>query len=185
MTKQELAAIESRANAATREPWIVDGTYVPTASLSAVSVYGMGMEVAECQMDADGAFIAAARVDVPALIAEVRRLRVERDALQVRNSEFWDAPAVSRVEWDALRAERDALNAEVQQSRLEFQVMQKHAQQDAAEIQRLRAERDALRKVYEAAEDFIGAQGTAYEADQYLMLCGVLKSYNAALEAQP
>jgi glucosamine 6-phosphate synthetase-like amidotransferase/phosphosugar isomerase protein len=112
-------------------------------------------------------------------------LRVERDALQVRNSEFWDAPAVSRVEWDALRAERDALNAEVQQSRLEFQVMQKHAQQDAAEIQRLRAERDALRKVYEAAEDFIGAQGTAYEADQYLMLCGVLKSYNAALEAQP
>jgi hypothetical protein len=77
MTKQELAAIESRANAATREPWIVDGTYVPTASLSAVSVYGMGMEVAECQMDADGAFIAAARVDVPALIAEVRRLRAE------------------------------------------------------------------------------------------------------------
>jgi hypothetical protein len=108
------------------------------------------MEVAECQMDADGAFIAAARVDVPALVAEVRRLRDERDALQVRNSEFWDAPAVSRVEWDALRAERDA-----------------------------------LRKVYEAAEDFIGAQGTAYEADQYLMLCGVLKSYNAALEAQP
>jgi hypothetical protein len=77
MTKQELAAIESRANAATREPWIVDGTYVPTASLSAVSVYGMGMEVAECQMDADGAFIAAARVDVPTLIAEVRRLRAE------------------------------------------------------------------------------------------------------------
>jgi hypothetical protein len=141
-------------------------------------VYGMGMEVAECQMDADGAFIAAARVDVPTLIAEVRRLRDERDvmtarleaateleaevsganrrltrerdALQVRNSEFWDAPAVSRVEWDALRAERDA-----------------------------------LRKVYEAAEDFIGAQGTAYEADQYLMLCGVLKSYNAALAVQP
>jgi hypothetical protein len=28
-------------------------------------------------MDADGAFIAAARVDVPALIAEVRRLRAE------------------------------------------------------------------------------------------------------------
>jgi hypothetical protein len=37
----------------------------------------MGMEVAECQMDADGVFIAAARVDVPALVAEVRRLRAE------------------------------------------------------------------------------------------------------------
>ena len=82
MTDEELAAIESRANAATREPWIVGDAYVPTASLSAVSVYGMGMEVAECQMDTDGAFIAAARVDVPALIAEVRSLRAERDALR-------------------------------------------------------------------------------------------------------
>jgi hypothetical protein len=77
MTEEDLTAIEKRANAATREPWSVGGTYVPTASLSAVSVYGMGMEVAECQMDTDGAFIAAARVDVPALIAEVRRLRAE------------------------------------------------------------------------------------------------------------
>ena len=76
MTEEELTAIEKRANAATREPWIVGDAYVPTASLSAVSVYGMGMEVAECQMDTDGAFIAAARVDVPALVAEVRRLRV-------------------------------------------------------------------------------------------------------------
>jgi hypothetical protein len=46
-------------------------------------------------------------------------------------------------------------------------------------IATLTRERDALRKVYEAAEDFIGAQGTAYEADQYLMLCGVVRDYNA------
>ena len=46
------------------------------------------------------------------------------------------------------------------------------------EYDTLRAERDALLKVYEAAEDFIGAQGTAYENDQYLMLCGVLGAYN-------
>jgi len=39
----------------------------------------------------------------------------------------------------SLRAERDALKAEVQQSRLEFQIMKKHAQQDAAEILSLRA----------------------------------------------
>ena len=82
MTEEELTAIEKRANAATREPWIVGDAYVPTASLSAVSVYGMGMEVAECQMDTDGAFIAAARADVPALIAEVRRLRVLTDGLK-------------------------------------------------------------------------------------------------------
>ena len=60
------------------------------------------------------------------------------------------------------------------------------------EMTALRAERDALLKVYEAAEeeceallkvyesaeDFIGAQGTAYESDQYLMLCGVVGAYN-------
>lgn len=42
-------------------------------------------------------------------------------------------------------------------------------------------ERDALLAlltVYEAAEDFIGAQGTAYEDDQYRMLCGVVGAYN-------
>lgn len=77
MTEEELTAIEARATAATREPWVVGDAYVPTVSLSVgqVSVYGMGMEVAECQIDADAAFIAAARVDVPALVAEVRRLR--------------------------------------------------------------------------------------------------------------
>jgi hypothetical protein len=74
MTNDELTTIEARATAATREPWVVGDAYLPV-SLSAVSVYGMGMEVAECQMPADGAFIAHARVDVPALIAEVRRLR--------------------------------------------------------------------------------------------------------------
>ena len=105
MTKQELAAIESRANAATREPWIVDGTYVPTASLSAVSVYGMGMEVAECQMDADGAFIAAARVDVPALIAEVRRLRDERDALRKELAKFPTLDGALLIPCNALEAQ--------------------------------------------------------------------------------
>jgi Ni,Fe-hydrogenase III component G len=48
--------------------------------------------------------------------------------------------------YEIMLAERDALKAEVQQSRLEFQIMGKHAQQDAAEIASLRAERDALRK---------------------------------------
>ena len=49
------------------------------------------------------------------------------------------------------------------------------------EMTELRAERDALLKVYESAEDFIGAQGTQYESDQYLMLCGVVGAYNQQL----
>ena len=47
------------------------------------------------------------------------------------------------------------------------------------EVFQLRAERDALRTVYEATMDFVGAQGTPYEADQYLMLNGVLGAYHA------
>jgi hypothetical protein len=48
----------------------------------------MGMEVAECQMDADGVFIAAARVDVPALIAEVRRLREQLAAIDTLHKQW-------------------------------------------------------------------------------------------------
>lgn len=60
----------------------------------------------------------------------------------------------------------------------------------AAEIVRLRAtvatlttQRAAARAdavtLAESIEDFVGAQGTAYEPDQYLMLAGVLRDYNA------
>ena len=100
MTNEELTAIEERANAATREPWIVGDMYVPSACLSAVSVYGMGMEVAECQMVRDGEFIAAARVDVPALVAEVRTLRAERDALRKDAARYrWLKPQLE-MDWD-------------------------------------------------------------------------------------
>jgi len=116
MTDEELTAIEARANAATREPWSVGDAYVPTASLSAVSVYGMGMEIAECQMPEDGTFIAAARVDVPALVAEVRRLRAERDAQHATYTALHDALIVAEGQRDQAKmraekaeAERDAL----------------------------------------------------------------------------
>ena len=36
----------------------------------------------------------------------------------------------------------------------------------------------------DSVEDFIGAQGTAYEADQYLMLQGVLREYHARTGAR-
>ena len=127
MTEKELTAIEARATAATREPWSVSDTFVPSALLSAVSVYGMGMEVAECQMGADGAFIAAARVDVPALVAEVRKLRAE---------------------CDALRKERDILAARLEAAiELEAEV--------SGANRRLVRERDVLRAVCEAAKQWL------------------------------
>jgi hypothetical protein len=51
----------------------------------------------------------------------------------------------------------------------------------------LTRERDDARRdgasLADSIEDFIGAQGTAYEPDQYLMLCGVVRDYNDRLDA--
>ena len=58
----------------------------------------------------------------------------------------------------------------------------------AAEIIRLRAQLAAANAdgamLADSVEDFIGAQGTAYETDQYLMLQGVLREYHARTGAR-
>lgn len=128
MTEEELTAIEARATAATREPWVVGDAYLPTVSLSVgqVSVYGMGMEVAECQIDADAAFIAAARVDVPALVAEVRRLRAAL-AVEGEGGMGYLAQYVSEIKvGDRIRASDVEVLARVQQCIL---AADKHHQQ--------------------------------------------------------
>jgi hypothetical protein len=89
-------------------------------------------------------------------------------------------------EYDTLRAERDALQKdnEVLREEVHMQLMELGMKGIGDHMsQYLRADDEcnkcgALLKVYEAAEDFIGAQGTAYEDDQYLMLCGVVGAYN-------
>lgn len=93
MNEQELAAIEARANAATPGPWNWDvyqndnfdgknplELWAPHAlSMSATQDASISIGVTTQQEvdDADVEFIAHARQDVPALIAEVRRLRME------------------------------------------------------------------------------------------------------------
>ena len=69
------------------------------------------------------------------VIAEGQRdqARAERDALRKE----WSGLLIEQTRLMALRdeaiAERDALRTEVQQSRLEFQIMQAHAKQDAVQ----------------------------------------------------
>lgn len=75
MTDEQLAEIEARANAATPGPWVQsqrdtwmvyrDGGGTPEVDV------GGGYDTKE-----NANFIAHARSDVPALVAEVRRLRV-------------------------------------------------------------------------------------------------------------
>ena len=93
MTPMELAEIEARANAATPGPWEVGvlrrecdhpTTNQFTEERSVFPPLGESGPVAlaaEGEHE-NGAFIAHARTDVPALIAEVKRLRAENDVLR-------------------------------------------------------------------------------------------------------
>jgi hypothetical protein len=83
----DLDAIEARANAATPGPWEASRQIGKKGHCYVAQVFGPdalgGLSLA--QMDVlpnattDAAFIAAARADVPALVAEVRRLRAIMD----------------------------------------------------------------------------------------------------------
>jgi DNA-binding transcriptional MerR regulator len=81
VTHEQLDAIRARVDAATPGPWEPSSD-----TLTWIHVEAHGLTVAECrtylnrqhtdeQNDANAAFIASAREDVPALLAEVERLR--------------------------------------------------------------------------------------------------------------
>ena len=93
MTDDELQAIEARASAATPGPWRSDdqvvgwmggtqpGVAVRNQDGNVRDAVAMVVDMRAAEISGslrpieDAAFIAAARMDVPALVAEVRRLR--------------------------------------------------------------------------------------------------------------
>lgn len=91
MTEEELQAVESREKAATEGPWFEQYEYDGARTVAmirstdttfcvnrAIHVDGNPCE----RMLANGIFIARAREDVPALVAEVRRLQAENAKLR-------------------------------------------------------------------------------------------------------
>jgi hypothetical protein len=82
LTEQQLDDIEARAAAATPGPWCTDSweIYQGTEYLPGISLWigetCRGTSTPEQDRN-DAAFVAAARTDVPALLAEIRRLRAE------------------------------------------------------------------------------------------------------------
>lgn len=80
----KLDEIEARTNAATPGPWIWEPAYegAPMIHIEGNAHFGVGVaqgdrnenSAAEAQEAADATFIAAARTDVPALVARVREL---------------------------------------------------------------------------------------------------------------
>lgn len=80
MTDEELNAIDARANAATPGKWKTGTGYEQSKRGNYVCGHGRivcaEQDDTDCVLsDEDAAFIAAARADVPALVAEVRRLK--------------------------------------------------------------------------------------------------------------
>lgn len=110
MTEQQLDEIEARTNAATPGPWqgraelashIVctapkDGTYSVLWN-------------AEWATEADAAFTAHAREDVPALLAEVRRLRAAMEEIQRLHTDSPMGPCPVCIDADAAAAGGDGL----------------------------------------------------------------------------
>lgn len=93
MTEDELKAIEDRANAATEGPWLVpekgydgDDLIIGKDKFRVAGYCCCGGFT--LQEDAD--FVSDARADIPALIAEVRRLREENKLLSSFNSIITD-----------------------------------------------------------------------------------------------
>lgn len=100
----DLDAIKARVEAATPGPWKADGGEVSqhwsrpepwqevvSTEVSCMS-YCYGGTARGVERDADAEFIAHARTDVPALVAEVERLRAREGrvrALAARYGEFW------------------------------------------------------------------------------------------------
>ena len=85
MTDEQLQEIEDRANNATAGPWFY---YSQRGTVESHHDYqDTGKEIPICRLaqpmgdrsypNPDGHFVAMARTDIPALIAEVRKLRSE------------------------------------------------------------------------------------------------------------
>lgn len=107
MTPEELTAIEQRANAATPGPW----DYSP---LGTIVFAGENTGVASLRMTGDNianaAFVAGSRSDIPALLAEVRRL--QKQIAGLIDQEVGQAMDCAKHERQARADERAKLAAE-------------------------------------------------------------------------
>ncbi len=96
MTEERIAEIRARAEAATPGPWWTHKSfeviYGQKSGFDSLIVCALESEdfmySKERDMQANAAFIAHAREDIPALLDEVERLRTENEALKLRTCEL-------------------------------------------------------------------------------------------------
>lgn len=109
ITEEDLARLEALAQAATQGPLTVE--WRRACEHYILGPFGAVFAVAETGCDA--AFIAAARNAVPALVAEVRRLRRLHAAMNRTVSEAIKDAESALADRDALRAENERLRADI------------------------------------------------------------------------
>ncbi|MFD9170908.1 hypothetical protein ACFWDT_06180 [Streptomyces diastaticus] len=92
LSPEYLAEIAARTEAATAGPWCTDGAEIYQGDEYAWNAFWVGETCRADEADGgtvDAAFIAAARTDVPALVAEVERLRAELHYAQLKRDDNW------------------------------------------------------------------------------------------------
>ncbi|MFI6266134.1 hypothetical protein [Micromonospora sp. NPDC051006] len=139
VTDLDLDAIEMRAAGATPGPWATDPDsawrrcheaheYVyatdPTDRAGIVALTGIKGEHVRNARDA--AFIAHARTDVPALVAEVRRLRAELAEVNGRCDQTAAARDRYKRERDTERAVADQLRQDLREADDNYGALQQH-----------------------------------------------------------
>jgi hypothetical protein len=110
MSELDLDAIEARAAAATPAPWSRGGNadpgeviYGEGGTLISVGWEGDGGVI---RPETDGEFIAHARQDVPALVAEVRRLREALGRVEELADAWNETPDYAPSHYDRGRVEQ-------------------------------------------------------------------------------
>jgi hypothetical protein len=140
----DLDAIEAKAAEATTGPWVPELTLIDGPRASTYGRYSFPVALpgsGSRDPDADMVFIAAARSDVPALVAEVRRLRADldtaHDALDGTRDylrECGDRKIRIERERDALRAAIQAAEADAREWRDAALAAKGHYEQSDARL---------------------------------------------------
>ncbi len=138
LSPEYLAEIAARAEAATAGPWCTDGAELYQGDEYAWDAFWVGETCRADEADggtADAAFIAAARTDVPALLAEVERLRKSVTYHQDR------ADRLSR-QVSSVRRERRVAEVAARRLRLAWQSARMRAAGERQAAEWVRDERD-------------------------------------------
>ncbi|MGI5418684.1 hypothetical protein [Actinomadura luteofluorescens] len=148
MSDEQLAEIRQRLAATTAGPWTARDLYVIAPDDVHIADFEWLANTDEewAEFKANTVFAAAARQDVPALLAEVERLRAE---LEDARAEL--GRRVAPVEMLALKRQRDEAQAEVKQWRATFG--ETALRDSLARLARTEAERDAAREQVKRVRD--------------------------------